>query len=450
MAKLSGSLLVMGAVLFLGGTEAAIGNSLRVSGSIGKANDKVRIAVNPVSGDALAVWSQGDQSDNEYGRVYGADLRRGGDGTYACSEPFLISPDSGSHQRPLVVYLAQTATYLVVWDTAYRDLGHFLTLDPVDDRPFRSSGILMRTCTPSSSAGRSSGHLGRIVKLNAAGITLAAMPFAVAMPAPPRTPGEPVHDQVFVTYLGSNEGGRDGEHWVAGMWGAQCGVIRDGDVDLVISRNVKMTSWEMIGAALSGFLAEGKIYAGGVKMDFDESGVTGRGGILMIDPAASKVERFVITGTIDPHSRKPPERAFGEVIRIDEAGPAGPFAILSASNIDFNVRAFRSDLAAETFQKLGPLAAMPTLVDQRFFAVRDPLAETQQAYALYHNEEHTFAYRSVSPNSIFGMPKQAFGPIVGQLQWMDVGVYGRDVLVVWAEKKTNGRTEICFEKFRVE
>ncbi|MBI2838337.1 MAG: hypothetical protein HYX75_08490 [Acidobacteria bacterium] len=450
MAKLSGSLLAIGAVLFLGGTEAAIGNSLKVSGGIGKINEKVRIAVNPVSGDALVTWSQGDRGDNEFGRVYAADLRRRGDGTYACSAPFLISPDSGSHQRPLVVYLAQTGTYLVVWDTAYRDLGCFLTLDPVDDRPFRSSDVLVRTYTPPSSVVRSSGHLGRIIKLNAAGVALAAMPFAVAMPAPPRTLGGPVHDDVFVTYLGSNEGGRDGKHWVAGMWGAQCGVTRDGDVDLAISRNVKMTSWEMIGAALSGFLADGKIYAGGVKMDFDESGVTGRGGVLMIDPAASKVERFVITGTIHPRSQKPADRAFGEVIRIDDASPAGSYAILSASNMDFNVRAFRGDLAAESFKKLGPLAPPSTLVDQRFFSIRDPLSEAQQAYALYHNEEHTFAYRSVSPDSIFGMPKQAFGPIVDQLQWMDVGVYGRDVLVVWAERKTNGRTEICFEKFRVE
>ncbi|MEW6367623.1 MAG: hypothetical protein AB1714_23580 [Acidobacteriota bacterium] len=440
----AGTTLLASTMLFaLVGSQQAVGEPTLLSGAFDTPIQKIRIAVNSVDGSALAVWSQSDARSNERGRIYAAELTRQRDGGYSAGRPFLVSPDSGCHQRPSVAWLEKPRTYLIVWDTAYRDLKYFLKLDPVDDRPFRSSDVLARTFTPGRRRGVVPGPLGKVVRINDPATIVSLLPCAVPMTASD-------HDEVFVTYLGSNEGGKDGHHWSAGMWGARC----TGGSDITIGKNTQMTSWRLIGAALSGFSAGGRIYAAGVKLDLEESSQMGRGGVMIIDPESCKVEQFIVTGKIDPRSHPLSDRGFGEVIPLPPA-PAregAPFTILGHSNVDFNIRTFQSDLAVETFKKLGPVDERSTLLDQRFFVLKDAASCAQQAYVLYQDGHRSFFYRPISSVTGFpsGAPVAAFGPLTGELQWMDVAAFGRDVLVSWAERKPDGRYAACFQKLTVK
>ncbi len=432
---------------------------LLVSGNLKKLNDKVRVAINPADGNALAVWAQGDATNNSYGRVYGTELIRQPDGSYVANAPFLISPDTGSHQRPVVRYLTKAGKYLVAWDTSYYDLSYFLTLDPVDDRPFAPADVNARTYSPTGVAGTAQGTLGTQAKLNDAAITLTAVPNIV-----PLTAGSldrdiaAVREDVFITYLGSNEGGPDDQHWVVGMWGGRWGVLKDGTADITKIKNAQMSSWELIGVTSGGLFSGGKIYSAGLRMDVDENGETGRGGICLINPNSYKAERFVVTGTQDPHKKAPVPKTFGDVISLGYppavvTGPEGStFTLVSHNNVDFNLMTFQSDLSTASFKKVGTVAAANTLVDQRFLTVRDNTKKTQQVYVLYHTTGQTFFYRALS--STTGAPtggaKAAFEKITGQLKWMDAGTYGKNALVLWAQKKTKSLYEIYLNTFPIK
>lgn len=94
--------------------------SLDISGGTKKLNGSPVIAMNWVSGDALAVWCQTDAKNRNFGRIWAAELTRNQNGSYAVGKPFLVSPDTGSHQRPAVAYHPIGNTYAIVWDTAPR------------------------------------------------------------------------------------------------------------------------------------------------------------------------------------------------------------------------------------------------------------------------------------------------------------------------------------------
>lgn len=450
MARSGGQLhLFITACVFSVASAVVASPALFTAQNSGGRVDRAEIAIDQSSGNALAVWSVSEVGDNVFGRLYGAELLRQSDGSYAAGMPFLVSPDSGCNQRPTVVYLARSGKYLIAWDTAYHELKHFLALDPIDDRPYRSSDILLRTYTPARSASGSPGALGRILKLNESAIVVTVMPCIV--------PLTDARDDVFVAYLGSNEGGRDGRHWKAGMWGARCGIVGGAGSDLVVAKNVQMTSWNLIGVPLSGFFSGGRIYAGGVRMDIDEAGVKGRAGFMVIDPERYKVERFAVTGSLDLRARTPSTRAFGEVVSLADVDSsrtsASPAAVrvLGASNVDFTIRAFNSDFATDSFTKLGTVAAAGSLLDQRFFVTRSGSGTVSKIHILYQTREDAILYRAVS--STTGAPtgpaQRAFDTDGARVDWMGVGVFGCDALVVLAETRAHGVSEVRFERFVV-
>jgi hypothetical protein len=104
-------------LLTIAGAAFGLDQSLTVSGSLTKLNRDVKIAVNTKTGDALAVWCQADAGKDNYGRIYAAVLTRNADGSYTAGTPFLVSPNSGSHQRPSVAYNPIGDDYGIVWDT---------------------------------------------------------------------------------------------------------------------------------------------------------------------------------------------------------------------------------------------------------------------------------------------------------------------------------------------
>ncbi|MEW6363916.1 MAG: hypothetical protein AB1714_04675 [Acidobacteriota bacterium] len=444
------------AALF-GCTVAYAQKPLLISGALDGLNQSVKIALNKTDGRGLVVWSQGKAGANSYGRIYAAELTPQSGGSYTAGAPMLISANSGSNQRPSVMYLSKLGKYLITWDTSFRDLRHFLELDPIDGRPFPPSDVLARTYTPAST-GATQGTLGNLLKLNDTETVLAAIPGAFQLTSNVLETGEAAVDKAFITFLGSTEGGEDGHNWAAGLWGARCEIQKKGSPDLSVPKRVQMSSWDLIATAPSGFSAGGKIYAAGIRLDALEYYENGRGGVFRIKPDSFKVEQFITTSpNWDPHKKAPPLKTYGQVTPLDapaqeaDEAASADFRIVGLSNVDLNILVFSSDMSAASFKKVGSVAGANTIVDQRFFTITDTLKGTRQVYVLYHTTKQMFMYRALS--SATGAPTgasvKALNKISGPLIWMDTIAVGRDVLVVYSQKKSDSLYEVYFNRFAV-
>lgn len=97
----------------------AVDRPISVSGTVKNLNRDVEVAVDPLTGNGLAVWNRSKRRQS-FGEVWGAEIVRQGDGTYLADKPFRIS-NSRPAQRPTVEFLPGFGLYMILWDSGFRD-----------------------------------------------------------------------------------------------------------------------------------------------------------------------------------------------------------------------------------------------------------------------------------------------------------------------------------------
>jgi hypothetical protein len=434
-----------------------------VSGDLKRLNNFVKIAVNPANGNALVVWAQGNANNNDYGRVYASELTRQQDGSYAVGPYFLVSPDSGCHNRPSVAWLPNAGKYIITWDTSFYDLNEYWVLNPFTGRPFPAEEVYARTYTP----GLGAAGLGEQVQISDSVIELNVVACVIALGAPPAAPTAGV-DRVFISYLASDESEYGEGVFTAGLFGSKWDVSANPvtvdakptavpDISLVSRK--QLLNWKgMINIAViaSGFQSGNLLYCAGVYFSFNRS--TGVGMILLINPETLKVVKHVDTGEYDPHGKDSPINAFGSVVPLNVAlaSPSdGTFTIVGTSNLVPQLLSIGSDLDETSAEPLGLISKPGDSVDQRLFktsAIEGAPAQKSDVYVLYYNKLGQFRYRSLAAGT--GKPIGTSTTVLTinkrRLKYMDVAAFGKDVLIAFAEQSNKKNYKINFFKFTVQ
>lgn len=180
-------------VLVTAAAYPAAEDILDVSGKTRLVNRDPAIAVDGF-GNGLVVWNQSNARKTAFGKIYAAEIIRGGDGTYRSLEPFLVN---GEGQRPTVSYLPDTGVYSIIWDTGPRSVE--------DDTARLPTSIEGRLYTPSAkSFGTRAGDLDSVITL----VDDAA--FNVSPTASYVGPFALLFEQVFFHWYSETDDGRYG------------------------------------------------------------------------------------------------------------------------------------------------------------------------------------------------------------------------------------------------
>ena len=150
---LSGCVLVLVTLVAAAAYPAADG-IVDASGKTRLVNRDPAIALDGF-GNGLVIWNQSHARKEAFGKIYGAEIVRSGDGTYSSLDPFLVSAKG---QRPTVSYLPQTGVYSIIWDTGTRSVE--------DDTVRLPTSIEGRLYEPSAkSFGARAGDLDAVITL---------------------------------------------------------------------------------------------------------------------------------------------------------------------------------------------------------------------------------------------------------------------------------------------
>jgi hypothetical protein len=443
-----------------------------VSGDLRRLNNFVKIAVNPANGNALVVWAQGNANNNDYGRVYASELTRQQDGSYAVGPYFMVSPNSGSHNRPSVAWLPNAGKYIIAWDTSFYDLNEYWDLNPFGGRPFPAEEIYSMTYTH----GLNAAGLGEQVQISDSTIELNLVACVIALGAPPTAPATGV-DRVFISYLASDEseypimpilditsGKLTATGFEAGLWGSKWDVSANpvtadakptSAPDISMVDRKQMLDWG-VSVIASGFQSGNLLYCAAIYVSFNRA--SGVGMILQINPETMKVVEHVDTGEYDFHGQDIPTNAFGSVVPLDiaQASPSdGIFTLVGTSNLMPQLLSVNSDLDETSAKHLGLISKTGDAVDQHLFkasATMGAPAKKSDVYVLYYNKLGQFRYRSLAAGT--GKPTGTTTTILKinkrRLKYMDVATYGKDVLVAFAEQSNKKNYKINFFKFTVQ
>jgi hypothetical protein len=455
-------------VLFFAVTAISAEKQL-VSGDLKRLNNFVKIVVNPANGNALVVWAQGNANNNDYGRIYASELTRQQDGSYVVGSYFMVSPNSGSHNRPSVAWLPNAGKYIIAWDTSFYDLNELKKLEKLLQRPFPGAEILARTYTPGS--GGEAG-LGEMLTVNDSAIELNVV--ANVIPIELQTATVPYvatdTDRVFISYLGSDESEHDNyPAFEAGLWGSKWDVsagsqesASPGVTDISLVSRAQMLFWAdqpiNISVIVQGFEHNGKLYCAGAYMTLGmEYLYTAVGMIMQINSATMALENYFETKEYDPKGKDGPINAFGQVVPLDGVvtAPSDVFTLIGASNVYYSLRSINSELAPSSEKDLGLVSKPGDILDQRLFktgAMADAPAKKSDVSVLYYNKLGQFRYRSLAAGT--GKPTGISTTLLKikkrRLKYMDVATYGKDVLVAFAEQSNKKNYKINFFKFSVQ
>lgn len=138
--------------------QPTVGGPITLSGRVKPLNQGVQLAVDPESGNGLAVWSRNKRRQN-FGQIWAAEIIRQDDGSYESRKPFRVSTKSPA-QRPTVEFLPEFGFYMIFWDEGARD----------PERTTKSSRIMSRLYEPADDGTRARpGDLGPEVDMTGNG-----------------------------------------------------------------------------------------------------------------------------------------------------------------------------------------------------------------------------------------------------------------------------------------
>lgn len=435
-----------------------------VSGKLNKLNDFVRIAVSSKNGDALVVWARASAKKNTWGRIYGADLTRKANGSYEIGDPFMISENKGSNQRPFVVYLPIADRYLVAWDTSYYDITEFQNWNFVTDK-LKATKVLARTVTPlvAATPAPPASRLGDIFKINTdKKAPFAIHPCIIRLPMEMGAPGMGA-EHVFITYFASQlkpgNYGLWGSFWnVSTAVGGETASDPAASVAGLTLNKAACIDPNVVSIISSGFLNEGYVYAGG--LTFYPGFKSGEMGFYRIKPYSVELYRY--TKTIE-FNKTLPLHTHGDVyplISNASVSPAtnGSFRVVGLSN-EKSMETIDYWLCPDGLRKHGYAIKKPDeMMFQRPFGYPNFLSFVIPAYTangsyrvydLYHTVKGQFRYREIDvvTGDFKGGSKKVFKTKKNRLKYMSVGVYDSDVLVAWSERKSDKRYQVFFNKF---